>query len=84
MSRSVEVIEELLRAGMNVARFNFSHGSHDYHQVRGPGGRPHGSAWLRPIPWRGGGPRWGPRGPARPPRRAAPRAANNPATPRLA
>ncbi len=32
-SRAVEVIEELLRAGMNVARFNFSHGSHEYHQV---------------------------------------------------
>eukprot|EP00191_Tetraselmis_sp_GSL018_P017116 CAMPEP_0177577978 /NCGR_PEP_ID=MMETSP0419_2-20121207/76_1 /TAXON_ID=582737 /ORGANISM="Tetraselmis sp., Strain GSL018" /LENGTH=622 /DNA_ID=CAMNT_0019066337 /DNA_START=417 /DNA_END=2283 /DNA_ORIENTATION=+ len=32
VSRSVEVIEELLRAGMSVARFNFSHGSHDYHQ----------------------------------------------------
>ncbi|EFJ41139.1 cytosolic pyruvate kinase [Volvox carteri f. nagariensis] len=31
-SRSVEVLEELLRAGMSVARFNFSHGSHDYHQ----------------------------------------------------
>lgn len=32
-SRSVEMLEELLRAGMAVARFNFSHGSHDYHQV---------------------------------------------------
>ncbi|KAG2671480.1 hypothetical protein I3760_14G138100 [Carya illinoinensis] len=31
-SRSVPMIEKLLRAGMNVARFNFSHGSHDYHQ----------------------------------------------------
>ncbi|KAK3002273.1 hypothetical protein RJ639_022185, partial [Escallonia herrerae] len=31
-SRSVDMVEKLLRAGMNVARFNFSHGSHDYHQ----------------------------------------------------
>ncbi|VFQ64209.1 unnamed protein product [Cuscuta campestris] len=31
-SRSVEMIERLLTAGMNVARFNFSHGSHEYHQ----------------------------------------------------
>ncbi|XP_059643724.1 pyruvate kinase, cytosolic isozyme-like [Cornus florida] len=30
-SRSVEMIEKLLKAGMNVARFNFSHGSHSYH-----------------------------------------------------
>ena len=32
-SRSVDILEDLLRAGMSVARFNFSHGSHDYHQV---------------------------------------------------
>tara|TARA_B100001142_G_C14328937_1_gene653340 strand:- start:2034 stop:2399 length:366 start_codon:yes stop_codon:yes gene_type:complete len=25
-------MEDLLRAGMSVARFNFSHGSHEYHQ----------------------------------------------------
>lgn len=35
-SRSVPMLEELLRAGMAVARFNFSHGSYDYHQVRFP------------------------------------------------
>ncbi len=33
-SREVPVLEELLKAGMSVARFNFSHGSHEYHQVR--------------------------------------------------
>ena len=31
-SRDVAIIERLLRAGMSVARFNFSHGSHEYHQ----------------------------------------------------
>ena len=31
-SRSVGVLEELLESGMSVARFNFSHGSHEYHQ----------------------------------------------------
>ena len=32
VSRTVEILEEMLRAGMSVARFNFSHGSHEYHQ----------------------------------------------------
>lgn len=31
-SRSIPMVEKLLQAGMNVARFNFSHGSHEYHQ----------------------------------------------------
>ena len=31
-SRSIPTIEKLLRMGMNVSRFNFSHCSHEYHQ----------------------------------------------------
>ena len=31
-SRSVDMLERLLKDGMNVARFNFSHGTHAYHQ----------------------------------------------------
>ncbi|NTX62321.1 pyruvate kinase [Myxococcus sp. CA051A] len=33
-SSSLEVIEGLIRAGMNVARLNFSHGTHDEHRQR--------------------------------------------------
>ncbi len=31
-TESEETIEAMLLSGMNVARFNFSHGSHDYHK----------------------------------------------------
>ena len=31
---SDEVIEQLINEGMNVARFNFSHGSHEEHKQR--------------------------------------------------
>ncbi len=31
-TESVEIVRSLIRKGMNIARFNFSHGSRDYHK----------------------------------------------------
>ena len=33
-SDSEEILRELFKAGLNVCRLNFSHGTHEEHQIR--------------------------------------------------
>jgi len=47
--RSVEMLQKMMNAGMNIARLNFSHGTHEYHQGTIENIREAGKNYPRPI-----------------------------------
>lgn len=48
-SRSVELLTSLMKAGMNIVRLNFSHGTHEYHAGTIANAREAANAHNRPI-----------------------------------
>lgn len=45
-----KVLRELMRSGMAVARFNFSHGDHEMHKKRWNALCACGRSWISPLP----------------------------------